>query len=302
MKTYRVINSHTHPFGKSDIDLSRDVKTMRDGVLLRRRNPKLWRDMFEQHDDLADDLVRDMDRYGIDLAIIQSRGIGGSNEDVAAAVKRHPNRLVGLFRPSYDLNDRGKQSTLDYEALARDLEYWVDDLGLKGMGEVRIGRFTSHSAPEKIADDLTPLMRVLAPRKLPVMFLTAWTQFGSALYHGMPLFIDDLAERFPELPIIITKMGRGYDALFEMCLLVAYKHENVYLDTVQTRPDHLARAIAEIGAERVMFGTDWEQTWCAVREPADLYTRSLAIVEESDISEAQKEWVLGKTAATLYGI
>ena len=102
--------------------------------------------------------------------------------------------------------------------------------------------------------------------------------------------------------ITITKMGRGYDALFEMCLLVAYKHENVYLDTVQTKPEHLARAVAEIGPERVMFGTDWEQTWCAVKEPADLYTRSLATVEQSGISEAAKEWVLGRTTATLYGI
>jgi predicted TIM-barrel fold metal-dependent hydrolase len=170
------------------------------------------------------------------------------------------------------------------------------------MGEIRLSRFTTHSAPEKIASDLIPLMQILARHRLPVMFLTAWTQFGSALYHGMPLFVDDLAERFPEVPIIITKMGRGYDTLFEICLLIAYKHENVYLDTVQTRPDHLARAVAEIGAERIMFGTDWEQSWCAIKSPADIYTRSLSIIDESGISAVQREWVLGKTAASLFRI
>ena len=302
MQDYRIIDSHTHPFGKRGIDLSNDVKVMRDAVLLRRRKPALWRSMFEHHDDLVDDLIGDMDRYGIDKAIIQSRGIGGANEDIAAAVRRHPSRLVGQFRPTYNLNDRGGQISINYAEFAKSLDYWVDELGLKGMGEIRIGRFTSESAPEKIADDLTPLMEALSKRGLPVMFLTAWTQFGSALYHGMPLFIDDLAERFPNLPFIITKMGRGYDALFEMCLLVAYKHDNVYLDTVQTRPDHLKRAVSEIGAERIMFGTDWEQTWCAIKEPSDLYSRSLAIVEASDIAHRDKKWVLGETAAKLYGI
>ena len=37
-------------------------------------------------------------------------------------------------------------------------------------------------------------------------FATAWTQFATPLYHGMPLFVDVLAERYPEVPIIITKM------------------------------------------------------------------------------------------------
>ena len=118
----------------------------------------------------------------------------------------------------------------------------------------------------------------------------------------MPLFLDVLAESFPEVPIVITKMGRGYDFLFEMCLIVAFKHDNVYLDTVQSKPAHVARAVAEIGPERVIFGTDWEQTWSALKTPEDLYTRSLAIVNESGITDAQKEWVLGRTAATLWGI
>ena len=297
----RVIDSHTHPFGDRSVDLSKDIKSIRDAVLLRFRNPELWQSMFQGTDDLTDELIRDMDAYGIDKAVIQSRGVG-TNEDIARAVRRHPDRFVGLFRPVYNVRGSSPQSRLDFKELGRQVDVWVTELGLKGMGEIRLGRFTSESAPEKIANDLVPLMEILARHRLPVMFLTAWTQFSTALYHGMPLFVDDLAEKFPEVPIIITKMGRGYDMLFEMCLLVAYKHENVYLDTVQTRQDHLARAVAEIGAERIMFGTDWEQTWRALKTPADLYTRSLAIVHESGISAAQQEWVLGKTAATLYGI
>ena len=168
------------------------------------------------------------------------------------------------------------------------------------MGEIRVSRFSSESAPDKIANDLTPLLEVLAKHKLPIMFQTAWTQFGTPIYHGVPVFVDDLAERFPEVPFIITKMGRGYDALFEICLMIAFKHDNVYLDTVQSRPEHVARAVAEIGADRVIFGTDWEQTWAALSSPSDIYTRSIKIVDDSGISESEKEWVFGKTASMLF--
>ncbi len=297
----KIIDAHTHPFGKRGLDLSNDIKEFRDPILLRWKNPALWREMFESTDDLTDELIRDMDDHGIDKAVIQSRGVGGVNEDVARAVERYPDRLVGLFRPVYKVKDSGPQSTIDYGELGAQVDIWVSELGLKGMGEIRLSRFTSEAAPERISQDLIPLMEIMACHKVPVMFLTAWTQFGTALYHGMPLFVDDLAERFPEVPIIITKMGRGYDILFEMCLLIAYKHPNVYLDTVQSRPEHVARAVSEIGSNRVMFGTDWEQSWRAVQTEDDFYTRSLAVVADSGISHADMKAVLGGTAEELFG-
>jgi predicted TIM-barrel fold metal-dependent hydrolase len=297
----RIIDAHTHPFGNRGLDLSRHIKSVRDPVILRRRDPELFKRMLRGTDDLTEDLIREMDAHGIDQAVIQSRGIG-TNEDVAHAVKRHPDRLVGLFRPVYNTRVSGPQEKVDFAELGRQVDYWNGELGLKGMGEIRVGRFTSESAPEKIAADLAPLIEILARRRLPIMFQTAWTQFGTPIYHGFPLFIDDLAERFPEVPFVITKMGRGYDFLFEMCLMIAFKHDNVYLDTVQSTPAHVAKAVAAVGAERVIWGTDWEQTWASLKTPEDLYTRSLAIVDESGITEAQKEWVFGKTAATLFGI
>lgn len=300
-RSYPIIDAHTHPFGNRGLDLSKVIKTVRDPILMRRRNPELFKEMLKGTDDLTEDMLREMDAAGIDKAIVQSRGIG-TNEAVAEAVRRHPDRFVGLFRPVYNTRISGQQEPMDYPELARSMDYWVKELGLRGMGEIRVSRFSSESAPDKIARDLEPLIAILARHRMPIMFQTAWTQFGTPIYHGVPAFVDDLAEKFPEVPFIITKMGRGYDALFETCLLIAFKHDNVYLDTVQSKPEHVARAVAEVGAERVIFGTDWEQTWAALKTPEDIYSRSLAIVDDSGISEAQKEWVLGKTAATLFRI
>jgi uncharacterized protein len=298
----RIIDAHTHPFGNRGLDLSPHIKSVRDPILMRRRNPEVFREMLKGTDDLTEDLIATMDKHGVAKALIQSRGVG-TNEDVAKAVKKHPERLAGLYRPLYNNKIQGPQDPIDWAELARNVDYWIGELKLKGMGEIRVGRFTSESAPDRIAKDFVPLFEILARHKSPIMFQTAWTQFGTPIYHGTPLFLDVLAESFPEVPIVITKMGRGYDYLFEMCLIVAFKHDNVYLDTVQSKPAHVKKAVEEIGPERVIWGTDWEQTWAALKTPeGDLYTRSLAIVNEAGLSEEQKAWVFGKTAAKLWGI
>ena len=298
-RSYPIIDAHTHAFGNRGLDLSDVIKTVRDPILLKRRHPEIFQTMLQGVDDLTEEMLDQMDQVGIQKAVLQSRGIG-TNEAVSQAVSKHPDRFIGLFRPIYNTRISGQHDILDYDEMARNMDHWINNLGLKGMGEIRVSRFSSESAPDKIANDLTPLLEVLAKHKLPIMFQTAWTQFGTPIYHGVPVFVDDLAERFPEVPFIITKMGRGYDSLFDICLMIAFKNDNVYLDTVQSRPEHVARAVAEIGAERVIFGTDWEQTWAALTSPADIYTRSIKIVDDSGISESEKEWVFGKTASTLF--
>jgi predicted TIM-barrel fold metal-dependent hydrolase len=100
------------------------------------------------------------------------------------------------------------------------------------------------------------------------------------------------------VPIIITKMGRGYDFIFEMALAVAYKHVNVYFDVVQAASSHIERAVAELGPDRIMFGTDWAPTWRA--EAGDIYRKGLAKVDALDISAEAKEWIRWKTAAALF--
>ena len=181
-RKYPIIDAHTHPFGNRGLDLSNHIKTVRDPVLLRRRNPALFQQMLKGTDDLTDEMLGEMDKAGIDRAIIQSRGIG-TNEAVAQAVRKHPDRFTGLFRPIYNTRISGQQDALDYEELGRSMDYWVGELGLKGMGEIRVSRFSAESAPEKIARDLTPLLKILARHRMPIMFQTAWTQFGTPIYH-----------------------------------------------------------------------------------------------------------------------
>jgi len=173
---------------------------------------------------------------------------------------------------------------------------------MRGFGEFSVRTFSEESDPVRIARDLMPVMEIINEYKIPVLIHTAWTQFGTRLHHGIPMFIDALAEQFPEIPFVLTKMGRGYEFIFEICLALATKRDNVYLDTVHSPAAHVARAIRDVGAERVIFGTDWDATWRPLNLPEGIYARSMAVIDEAGLSDDEKDQVLGKTAAALYGI
>jgi len=301
-----IIDCHTHAFGNPKFNLTGYIKKRRDAVLFKKKYPDIFENHWKHIDDLTEHLLKDMDASGINKAALMP-AVGETPELVAAAVKRHPERFYGLFMSGFGDFHPGPSSpdeppTPDLNKFADNVRSWVKDLGLKGFGEFAVRAFSQHSAPEKIARDLMPVMEIINEFKIPVMVLTAWTMYGTPIYHGLPLFVDDLAERFPEIPFILTKMGRGYSFIFEMCLALATKHDNVYLDTVHAPPTHIARAVHEVGADKVMFGTDWDWTWRELELPKGIYTRGLSVVEESGISGNDKEWVLGKTCATVYKI
>jgi predicted TIM-barrel fold metal-dependent hydrolase len=93
-------------------------------------------------------------------------------------------------------------------------------------------------------------------------------------------------------------MGRGYSFIFEMSLAIAFKHANIYFDIVQAPADHIERAVSELGADRIMFGTDWSPTWRV--EAGDIYRKNLKKVDELNIAADAREWIKFRTAATLF--
>lgn len=302
-----IVDDHSHPFGNPNLNLSKYVKSKRDAVILRWTHPDVWDSLVSgsEDPDMTDLMLKDMDANGIDRAIIQGMTGPHQNEAVSKAVKRHPDRFVGLFLVAADYirghprSAKGFRPVVDLGDINEFVGHCVKTLGLRGCGETSAHQFSTETAPEKLANDLFPLMEALAKYKISVMFPTAWSKFGHYIAQRVPFFVDNLAERFPDVPIIITKMGRGYSFLFEISLMVAYKHVNVYLDTVHTIPEHLCRAVNELGADRVMFGTDWDPAW---RTDSQIYPHALEIVQKSGISEEAKEWVLGKTCASLFNL
>lgn len=302
-----VIDAHVHLMScKSYQALGDKISTYEDVIAFRTRHPALFSAMAtETPIDNSDELLADMDRHGVTHAMVMARPGMITNDDIAAAVRRHPKRLFGLFNFAKD-----QQMTASYpddprsvrEEAISQIRYCAEELGFKGMGETFMRTLTAEVHPEGIARDLAPIMTELAKYKFPIQIMTAWTQWRGGLWLGDPIWVDELAGRHPEVTIILTKMGRGIQTYFDHALTVALRNENVYFDTVGTSAEHLRIAVTRLGAHRVMFGSDWAAVARWVRKPHDLYTLRLKTIDEAQLSDSEREQVLWKTAAQVFGL
>lgn len=299
-----IIDTHVHVYSfPSFRDLSPYIRTMEDAIAFRTRHPEVYKcNLTEDAIDNSDDLIADMDKNGVDFAIVQARAGFVSNDLVADAARRHPRRVVALARVGHD------QQAGDYlddpapvrEKAPDEIERALTTFGMKGIGELFPRALTNEIHPERIAKDLSGIMRVAAKHKVPIQIPTAWSQFPGGLFYGDPLWVDELAGRHPDVPIILTKMGRSITTYFDGAMTVAMRNVNVYFDVVGTNPQHLRFAIDKIGAERIMFGTDWSTTWRWLSVPGTLHQIRMKALEGANLTDAEREQIHWKTAAKVF--
>lgn len=243
-----IIDTHIHVWSYPALANAREqIKSTQDLISFRTRFPDLYdRTLNEDPVDNSDQLIADMDEFGIDKAFVQARPGSVTNDQVAESVRRHPDRLFGLMRIGHD-----QEAAYEYledpapvrEGAAEEVRHCIEDLGMKGLGEIFVRAMTAEVDPEKIAKDLSPMMDAVQKYKVPVQFPTAWSQFPGGLFYGNPIWADEVAGRYPDVPIILTKMGRSMITYYEPCLAVAMRNENVYFDVVGTNAEHLRHAL-----------------------------------------------------------
>jgi aminocarboxymuconate-semialdehyde decarboxylase len=69
---------------------------------------------------------------------------------------------------------------------------------------------------------------------------------------------------------------------------------DLYYDSLVFTPEGLRHLVAEVGADRIMLGTDYPYPWTA---------RAVEhVLETPELSEADREAILGGTAARLFGL
>lgn len=299
-----IIDTHVHIYSYPSFrDLSKYIRTMEDAVAFRTRHPDLYKcNITEQPIDSTDDLIADMDKNGVDFALVQARAGYVTNDMVAAAAKRHPDRMVALARVGHDQEAAGYHEDPGpvREKAPEELERALTTLGMRGVGEVFLRSLTNHTNPEKIAKDLDGIMRVAERHQVPVQFPTAWSQFPGGLFYGDPLWADEVAGRHPKVPVILTKMGRSITRYFDTAMAVAMRNVNVYFDVVGTSPQHLRFAVDKLGADRIMFGTDWSTTWRWLSVPDTLHHVRMKVLDDARLNHEERAHILWKTAAKLF--
>jgi len=208
-------------------------------------------------DALADRWVRELDAHGVGRAALIA-SVPGDEASVAAAVARHPSRIVGFFMldPSAaDAPDRARRA--------------LTDLGLRGVCLFP----AMHHVP--LTDDRTlRIVEVAAAAGAAVFVHCGVLSVGVRrrlglpsrfdLRLGDPLGVARLALAFPGVPFIIPHFGAG---LLRETLMAGDAAANVHVDTSSsnswirytpglTLDAVLKSALAVLGPSRVLFGTD----------------------------------------------
>ena len=223
---------------------------------------------------LADRWAETLTAGGVGRAILIG-SVPGEEEQVARAVARHPDRFVGAFmldptqegsltRVAWALNQPGMRVVCLFPAMHG---YSPSDPRVLGLAEQVAG---SGAALFVHCGVLTVGIRKRLG--LPSAFEAR---------HGNPLELQGLALRHPSLPIIVPHFAAGF---FRELLMVADTCPNLVVDTSSsnawmkyspglTLRHVFAQALAVLGPERLLFGTDssfFPRGWDAAIRDAQL--------------------------------
>lgn len=220
----------------------------------------------------AEELIEKMDRAGVDVAVISSFAESLDNEEVLRAIKEYPDRFVGL----YTVNPWNENAAAEFEKAL--------GLGFKGlyMNPFRHGyMLTEHAL-------FYPLLDVCRRYGVPVWILSV------AEVNCCPVFLDEIAEDYSDVNIIMGGMGLNYDNI--SAIRAARAHRNIYLESSRTIRMNIIRAMKEVGPDRVMIGTGTPDV--------NFFELEIRKVERAleGYSEEDRKKVFYKTAAGLFGI
>ena len=233
-------------------------------------------------------LIREMDRYGIDKAVILAAdGMLIDFDQYVKHLEAYPDRFIGFFWPQYDWfeADIGERR-IDSNGLAEQAEKILNHPQIKGLGEGTIQeavRFCDRKGWP--ADDMLrfmmPMLEVVAAKRAPIIwhsgphpyknerdpseFRKNYKGFGGS-YIVDPMIYDEIAALYPEIPIIIAHCGvQGsyfYNSFADHAMMMAAIHENVFLETSMAPAELIEKAIHDpaIGAEKLVLGSDFGAT------------------------------------------
>jgi len=231
----------------------------------------------------ADGLIRLASLNGIDILLICSLGIGGyhqsptmegvtaANDSVLEAIKRFPDNIRGVCyaTPQYP-----------HESVA-EIDRCIADGPMFGI-KLWVAAKASDPSVEPIAAKAVEL-------DVPIL-QHAWNKAtGNMENESTPADVVVLAQKFPKLRLHMAHLyGAGFKGIADIA-----PYSNIYVDTGGGEPEAgiLEYAVREIGAERILFGSD---------APGRGFAVQLGKITGADISEEEKEMILWKNTRRVY--
>jgi uncharacterized protein len=187
----------------------------------------------------ADDLLRDMDRFGVDRAVVIPFPVvedcRAAHDEIGRAVMAHPDRLVGSaclypYIPEAEFRGEIRRCRERYGFRAIKLQPQYQALNpVSGASD-----FWFETALEN--------------------GLTAICHTGTGAPFALPSSFMLPARRFPELRIVLSHAGGG--VFVGEAITAAVFCPNIWLELSSLMPHHVREVLAQVPAERLMIGSD----------------------------------------------
>jgi predicted TIM-barrel fold metal-dependent hydrolase len=249
-------------------------------------------DWSQERPCVVETLIAAMDEAGVAKAAVvhSSTTYGFDNSYVVDACARYADRLIAV----------GSVDVLQPDAV-ETIKSWID----RGLSGLRL--FTGGSTKDFDPSELEDPKAYPAWELLGDLGLTMSIQTGPV---GLPQ-VRSLAERFPNVPIILDHLGRpevadgppyaAAQSLFDLAEI-----PSIYLkltprimgDSVKgaaTAETFFPKLVEVFGGRRLAWGSNFPTSPGALAEILATAQQRL-----SSLSEEDRAWVFGKTAQTLY--
>jgi uncharacterized protein len=210
-----------------------------------------------------------------------------TNEEIAELAAEHPDVVI----PFASIDPGTGTSAV------RDVRRLVDQHGVRG--------FKFHPNVQAFYPNdraVYPIYEAMAEYALPVIFHTGHTGLGAGqpggagirLKYSDPMYVDDVAVDFPELPIILAHPSFPWQ---DEAISVALHKPTVYIDlsgwSPKYFPPQLVRYANTLLRDKVLFGSDY---------PMITPDRWLADFDELDMKPEVRPLILKDNAARLLGL
>ncbi|MCC7160860.1 MAG: amidohydrolase [Anaerolineae bacterium] len=194
----------------------------------------------------AEELLRLADRVGFDRIVCSHFGamdydMYEGNRQLGHAIHLHPDRIQGYAAIT---SARYGQRAVD------EIQRCHEVYGMRGVKILhRVGGLGSYGLITSINEPfMYPIIQRAAELKLPI------------LAHSTPEECEGLSQVVPDAVIIMAHAGGCPTALgdWNRAILAARRYSNIFLDTTSSMNDlgYIEAAVAAVGPERVLFGTD----------------------------------------------
>lgn len=206
-----------------------------------------------------------MDQYNIEKAVVSAL----PNSLTRQAVEQYSDRITGLVRVN------------PHEAEAPELvEKALTDWG-KG---VKLNPLFNNFLPD--SEVVNPVMDVAAKHRVPVLIHSGHAPWS------LPWSFERLADRYPDVTIVMAHMGHGHIVYINAALDVAEDYTNIVVDTAgMTMHTKIKEAVNRLGVDRVMYGSD---------TPLGHPGWEIPKVQVSGLDEEQLQHVLYENALRIY--